>query len=110
MIKEDKKEHQTILNYEETKKDTGVQLKDKMQETLTEFEHRVAQAQLNGERHIEASREIIDYFNKNHRVSCDNFSYRGLRVFETGKTQEILDREEYPMNKRLHGDQEATLV
>jgi hypothetical protein len=82
---------------------------DDVKETVSEFMDKIAQAKHAGEESIEASPEIIAHYNRNGLNGAKFFIYSGIKVYPTGKTQEIEDEINTPLGQTLHGAQEGKL-
>lgn len=59
---------------------------------------------------MEASPEIIQYYNKKGLNGAEHFIYAGISVFPLGRTEEIKAKENEDLSKRLHGAKEGVLV
>lgn len=56
--------------------------------------------------HVEAPRKIVEYINRGKVKSFDEVGwcvFNGVKVFEMGKRQEVLDREARDAIARAHG-------
>jgi hypothetical protein len=76
-------------------------------ETLTEFQHKVDQAKMNGDKWVETSPAIIKYFNRNGLGKSKYFDYQGLRICEYGKSEELQEDLDTQLGNLLYGKDEA---
>lgn len=79
-------------------------------ETLTEFQHKVDAAKmegpLDGDDHIwvETSPAICKYFNRQGLGKSGYFDYHGIKVCETGRAEEIKKKLRVQLGELIHGD------
>lgn len=65
---------------------------------------------MNNEDEIEASDEIIKYYNRNGLGEAKYFIFEGIKVYPMGKTEEIQKTEAEGLAQRLHGAKEGVVV
>jgi len=82
---------------------------DHFGQEIRDFQSDIARCQHEGVPELEASPEIIKYYNQKGMNGTEHFIYQGITVYPVGRTQEIKDKEQEQMNKRNHGVKEGTL-
>lgn len=72
-------------------------------ETPQMFELRVFKAQRDGQTSVEASQDIIDYYNPEGLGGADYFGFRNIRVYKAGTKDAVEAKEKLQSQERLHG-------
>ena len=80
---------------------------DDRYQTTSEFEHKISAAVHQKVESIEATQEIIDYYNPNGLGGSKFFIYKGVKVFPTGRTEEIENELDQDLSEKIHGKNEA---
>lgn len=62
------------------------------QETYSQFKDKIDLATIRNEEWVETSPEIIQYFNPHGLNGSNYFVYKGIKVCEFGKSEEIQDK------------------
>lgn len=81
----------------------------KVIETISMFEGKIAHAKHNGDEWVETSPQVITYFNRRGLGASEYFIYKDIKVCEHGKRDAIIDKESMSMDERLHGPNEGKI-
>lgn len=81
---------------------------DDAKETTREFLERLDVAKREGEEFIEASDDIISFYNRRGLNGGKYFIMEGIKVYPIGKMDEITAKEDESMEQRMHGNSKIT--
>lgn len=81
-----------------------------VQETVSQFEAKIAAALGAGERWVETSAEVIKNYNPGGLNGQKFFSYKGVLVCETGTTQACEDDMHKSLHRVIHGPNEGIRI
>lgn len=79
-------------------------------DTLNDFEAKIARAQMDQSEWVETTKKVIGYFNRKGMNGAEHFLYKGIKVCEYGKTEAIEAKADEDLGKRIHGDTEGTVL
>lgn len=68
---------------------------------------KIAQAKMEGADSVETSPEIIAHFNRRGLNGAKYFIMDGIKVYPTGKTEEIEAEEDMPISQKVFGPSEG---
>lgn len=83
---------------------------DDRSDTLNSFEVKCLTAKNNGQEWVETTPEIIALMQPRGLGGSKFFCYKGVKVCEFGKSEEIQAECDIPMGKKLHGEGEAIVL
>ncbi len=83
---------------------------DPFSEEIRNFQATIAIAKQTGEKEIETSQEIIDFFNPTGLGGAKHFIFQGVIVYPIGESEQIKAAMNESIAKKLHGAKEGVLV
>lgn len=88
----------------------GNESADNTRERMSDFIEKHARALAAGEMWVETTPEIIKLLQPNGLNGAKYFCYKGVKVCEFGKIDEIEDEESKTIHDRLHPDSKTTVI
>ena len=76
-------------------------------ETTMVFMDKIDRAIIEGDEWVETSPEIVGHYNKKGMGALPYFIYRGVKVCEYGKSEQIQNALDADLNRLMHGAKEA---
>lgn len=76
-------------------------------ETPDDLMRKVTLAKAERKEYVETTPEVIQHFNRTGLNGAEYFILHGIKVFPYGKTDQILEKENEYIGRRLHGASEG---